>query len=160
MFWIWSQSNPTTHFGQFSKLALPPSAFQDWDQKIAIPSHWKKKWRREFFSQRPGAETWTWWQWKSDISRSAGCYKKTHFQNCHELASNGQLPATTSIIGSQWQFWKCVFFGHPICWNAHWLGIITGIYLTWLHVNDKVSHVVYRRMTNIRRGPTKKLWCW
>ena len=35
--------------------------------------------------------------------------QKTHFQNCHELASNGQLPATTSIIGSQWQFWKCVF---------------------------------------------------
>ena len=46
---------------------------------------------------------------------------------------------------------------HGLCCNTCWLGIITSISLTWLHVNDKVSHVVYRGMRNMWRGPTKKI---
>ena len=46
---------------------------------------------------------------------------------------------------------------HALCCNNCWLGIISVISLTWLHVNHKVPHVVYRGMRNMWRGPTKKI---
>ena len=115
------------HVKTFAEGFLSQVTFRDWSADQS-KKHYQGLQLDEFFTLPRHAWTGS-WRWNIllyiissiiiillSLSYYTGCPKKTHFQNCHELASSDQLPATTLMLIIRRQFLailKVRFFGTP-----------------------------------------------